>query len=68
MDFMYWIQIVAAVMIGNAFTASVIFFFVFLSKHPANRENDISKLPLWVFPFLLVPLAFAFFVIRALPN
>lgn len=59
MEFWDWFQIVVAVMIGNAFTASVAFFLLYLHRHENMQKRSESSVPLWVYPMFLVPMGLA---------
>ena len=59
MEFGFWLQIVVAVMIGNAFTASIGYFLIRLYRHEILQGKKAETLPPWIFLFFLVPMAFA---------
>ena len=67
MDFTHWLQIVVAVMIGNAFTASVLYFLIRLYRHEIMQGKKAETLSPWIFLCLLIPMAFAIGVYVTIP-
>lgn len=63
MEFSFWIQIAIAVMLGNALTVSVAYFFAKLYRHEILRGKHGDTLPFWVYLFFLVPVTVAFGVV-----
>lgn len=59
MEFWFWFQIVAAVMIGNALTAFALYFLLRLYRHEIIQKRPAETLPPWVFLCWLVPLGMA---------
>ena len=63
MKFSFWIQISIAVMMGNALTVSVAYFFLKLYSHEKLRGKHGDTLPFLVYLFFLVPVAVALLVV-----
>lgn len=56
MLFWDWFQTVAAVFVGNAFSAAVIFALAYLYRHENILKKPEESIPLWFYPLFLVPM------------
>lgn len=59
MEFLNWIQIVSAVLVGNGLTIGAAYFFLRLYRHEVLQGKQAEKMPFYVFLCAIIPAIFA---------